>query len=116
MQLAGSAPLDLDRNDLALDLGSQFFSSSLSFGFMVGFGFALGAGGVHSVSIGHCSQTAREQEVAGVTVRHFMDFILFTNALDILFENNFHRGGSPLYVVIDIIFCHWQGFADNLIC
>ena len=30
VQLAGSAPLDLDRNDLALDLGSQFFSSSLA--------------------------------------------------------------------------------------
>ena len=47
VQLAGSAPLDLDRNDLALDLGSQFFGSSLSFGFMVGFGFSW---------CGRCSQ------------------------------------------------------------
>ena len=34
VQLSGSAPLDLDGNDLALDLGSQFFSSSFGFGYL----------------------------------------------------------------------------------
>lgn len=62
---------------------------------MVGLGLALGAGLVQGSGICRGCQVAREQEVAGVTVRDFMDLIFLADGLDVLFENDLHKGFPP---------------------
>src|SRR5699024_4514018 len=82
----------------ALDLGGQRFGGGAGFGLVVGLGLALGARGVQRVGVRRGGQAARQQEVAGIAVRDFVDLVALADVLDVLFENDFH--GS--YLVLSL--------------